>query len=435
MYTPTVPAPKDDTVIENSLARVTFDGASGLVKLIENKEKGLSSTFSQNFYYYKSATDKDGINPSGAYIFRPDGNDAILISAIATLSVITGPVVNEVRQSFGSWLTQSVSLSANENRVEFRYNIGSIPLDDNIGKEVITRYITDVASNKTSYTDSNGREFLQRIKDYRPTWNYQVIEEVAGNYYPVNAATFINDTNKQITILNDRSQGGASINDGQLEIMVHRRTVQDDWRGVGEPMNETQGISAYNDGSQRIGPGLGISGTHYVFLTTPAAAFSTFRPQMDRVYAEPYLTFTSVSSASDWIAGHDTQKSWSATALPVNVHLLTYHAWNDAKTLLVRVAHQFAVNEDATLSAPVTVDLATIVTGLNIANATELSLTANQAKSSMKKSKLNAQDHPSNTNTGVRGAPTRIIRKDGRIQAIVVNLGPMEIKTFALTVQ
>ncbi len=43
----------------------------------------------------------------------------------------------------------------------------------------------------------------------------------------------------QFTVLTDRSQGGASIADGQVELMVHRRTLNDDSLGVGEPLNET----------------------------------------------------------------------------------------------------------------------------------------------------------------------------------------------------
>lgn len=40
-------------------------------------------------------------------------------------------------------------------------------------------------------------------------------------------------------MLTDRAQGGASLSSGELEVMLHRRTLFDDWRGVGEPLNET----------------------------------------------------------------------------------------------------------------------------------------------------------------------------------------------------
>ena len=40
-------------------------------------------------------------------------------------------------------------------------------------------------------------------------------------------------------MLTDRAQGGASLSSGQLEVMLHRRTLFDDQRGVAEPLNET----------------------------------------------------------------------------------------------------------------------------------------------------------------------------------------------------
>ena len=39
--------------------------------------------------------------------------------------------------------------------------------------------------------------------------------------------------------MNDRSQGGTSLNDGEIKLMQNRRLLFDDWRGVGEALNET----------------------------------------------------------------------------------------------------------------------------------------------------------------------------------------------------
>ncbi len=42
---------------------------------------------------------------------------------------------------------------------------------------------------------------LQRIRDYRPTWHYVIDEAVSGNYYPINSRIFIQDNDRQATIL------------------------------------------------------------------------------------------------------------------------------------------------------------------------------------------------------------------------------------------
>ncbi len=76
-----------------------------------------------------------------------------------------------------------------------------IPIDDNIGKEVIIHYDTDIASASRYCTDVNGHEVFERIRDYRPTWNYTVLEDVSGNYYPINSRRWTKDQQRQFTIL------------------------------------------------------------------------------------------------------------------------------------------------------------------------------------------------------------------------------------------
>ena len=82
---------------------------------------------------------------------------------------------------------------------------------------------------------------------YRPTWDFSTDENVSGNYYPVNSAIVIQDLKKniQMTVMNDRSQGGSSLKKGRIELMQNRRLYYDDYRGVGEALNERndQGIA------------------------------------------------------------------------------------------------------------------------------------------------------------------------------------------------
>lgn len=46
----------------------------------------------------------------------------------------------------------------------FSWNqVGPIPVEDGIGKEVAAQITTNMETNKTFYTDSNGRDFIKRV--------------------------------------------------------------------------------------------------------------------------------------------------------------------------------------------------------------------------------------------------------------------------------
>lgn len=67
----------------------------------------------------------------------------------------------------------------------------------------------------------------------------------SGNIYPITSAIAMRDfkqgSNTQVTIMNDRVQGGsADLSDNStIELIQHRRTLRDDGKGVNEPLNET----------------------------------------------------------------------------------------------------------------------------------------------------------------------------------------------------
>ncbi len=105
---------------------------------------------------------------------------------------------------FNDWASQEINLYDNEEVIEMEWIVGPIPIDDQIGKEIILRYDTDIQSQEKFYTDANGREVLERRRNYRPTWNYTVVEPVSGNYYPINSRIWIKDQTKQFTVLNGR---------------------------------------------------------------------------------------------------------------------------------------------------------------------------------------------------------------------------------------
>ncbi len=70
-----------------------------------------------------------------------------------------------------------------------------------MGKEIIIRFDTDINNQKKYYTDANGRQVLERIRDYRPTWHYVPDEPISANYYPINSRIWIRDQDRQLTVL------------------------------------------------------------------------------------------------------------------------------------------------------------------------------------------------------------------------------------------
>jgi lysosomal alpha-mannosidase len=106
---------------------------------------------------------------------------------------------------FNEWASQEINLYDEGQYVEVEWTVGPIPVGDNIGKEIIVRYDTNIQSQAKYYTDANGREVLERTRDFRPTWNYTVAEPVSGNYYPVNSRIWIKEANRQFTVLTGKN--------------------------------------------------------------------------------------------------------------------------------------------------------------------------------------------------------------------------------------
>lgn len=84
---------------------------------------------------------------------------------------------------------------------------------------------------------------IRRQLNKRLDYEYDSTREpVASNYYPVTSKIVIKDENQnlEVAVLNDRAQGGSSLNNGELELMVHRRLLKDDGKGVDESLNDQE---------------------------------------------------------------------------------------------------------------------------------------------------------------------------------------------------
>ncbi|GKF25549.1 alpha-mannosidase, partial [Tanacetum coccineum] len=159
--------------------------------------------------FFDGIDDAADNQPSGAYIFHPNDSPPTIVSRSIPIKVIRGSLVDEVHHQFNPWIYQVTRLYKDKEHAEFEFIIGPIPIDDGAGKEVITRITANMATNKVLYTDSNGRDFLKRVRKYKEDWPRQVTQPVAGNYYPLNLRMYATNNKIELSMLIDRATGGA----------------------------------------------------------------------------------------------------------------------------------------------------------------------------------------------------------------------------------
>ncbi|ETW07207.1 hypothetical protein H310_01796 [Aphanomyces invadans] len=344
---------------DNEFVHVEVDTATGsLVSLTEKRSNSTVAVKSSLLYYQAYGKPGDSCS-SGAYLFHPNTSAVHALPAITSHKCYRTRLVASCAFRFGAWGALEYKLHVWDKSIVVEWTVGPIPIDDGQGKEVILRFDTSVQSEKTWYTDSNGLEFVKRV---------------AANYVPITIATYLRDASTQFNVVTDRAQGVASLNDvGSVEIMVHRRLLQDDNKGVDEHLNETETLSLANN--QQLTQGLTVRGSFALSVGPLDAAMAQLRAEMSRRYLNPLVALTA----------HNTSLTPPTTAwtprLPFNVGLISLEVV-DAHTIRLRLTHLFAIREHPVWSHDATVDL-TVLLGSPWSTAhhlrvTELSLSGNR---------------------------------------------------------
>ncbi|KAF5192814.1 Alpha-mannosidase [Thalictrum thalictroides] len=398
--------------------KMYFSATTGQLKRMINVKAGVDIPIQQSYLWYGSSSGDINSKASGAYIFRPNGSPAVPVSRSVPLKIMRGPLVHEVHQQFSSWIYQVTRLYNDKEHAEIEFTIGPVPLEDGIGKEVITRMTTNMVTEKTFYTDSNGRDFMKRVRDYREDWSLSVNEPVAGNYYPLNLGMYTVDKKSEFSVLVDRATGGASIEDGGLEIMLHRRMIYDDSRGVVGSLDETVCVEGTCEG-------LTIRGNYYMSIHQLGTGARWRRTSGQEIYSPLLLAFTH-EKMENWIASCVTNATTMDPnySLPPNVALITVQELDDGNVLL-RLAHLYEAGEDADFSRMAKVELKKLFAKTKIHYIRETSLSSNQDKSKMRKMSWKVEGDNEGYSAPLRGGS--VDKYD-----LIVELGPMEIRTFLL---
>ncbi|XP_064336664.1 alpha-mannosidase 2x isoform X3 [Camelus dromedarius] len=182
------------------------------------------------FLIYGTRTSKD---KSGAYLFLPDGE--------AKPYVPKDPPVLRVTE--GPFFSEVVAYYEHVHQVVRLYNLPGVEglsldvsllvdIRDYVNKELALRIQTYIHSQGTFFTDLNGfqvqpRRYLKKLP-------------LQANFYPMPVMAYLQDAQNRLTLHTAQALGVSSLHDGQLEVILDRRLMQDDNRGLGQGLKDNK---------------------------------------------------------------------------------------------------------------------------------------------------------------------------------------------------
>ena len=398
--------------ISNEFYTLEF-GEDMMPKSVTNRRTSLTSPVRENVLFYYPMPPINSTQASGAYIFRtssPDEQPSVFRETAESLSVVRGLVCEEARQVLhrGQRIHQAFRLCRGQPYIEMVTGVGELDPGE-LGLEVIVKISTDVASESVWYADNYGLELEKRVRDRRPNYPFIVTEKVASNYFPSNVFAMINDTSKRgLGVIADRTRAAASLKDGELEFLVHRRLLFDDRRGVSEALNESTRLLSTS--------WLVLNSDDMMRDVRVGSLLMTHRP---------ILRFGAAASRLPPFDGFDG----SAPSLPPSVHLHT-RALLAPQVVLVRLQHLYAVGEERGASHDgVSVNLTSVMPQWTaIRSVVETEMNGVEPLSSMQRLPFRSCDASTHTVRTIPSRPRRPISPN----STWVTLLPMEIRTFRI---
>uniref|UniRef100_A0A0N4ZVU2 Alpha-mannosidase n=1 Tax=Parastrongyloides trichosuri TaxID=131310 RepID=A0A0N4ZVU2_PARTI len=220
-YAPASTITVDNTLSLSKLHGVSIDSTTGYIKTIKN------IPVSVGFEYYNMSTTHPN---SGAYLFTPAGpsspieamNNSFIISKgdLYQKAIVVGPGIIKLVHTIECKVTSP----------EYVDVTNIVDITDTSNFEVAMKLKANgkeqmIKNGNVFYSDLNGYQIIKRKRlDALP---------IQGNFYPMPSTIFIQDDYQRLTVLSNQPLGCSSQEEGSVEIMMDRRLLYDDHRGLG----------------------------------------------------------------------------------------------------------------------------------------------------------------------------------------------------------
>lgn len=397
--------------------------------------------------------------------------------ANAVATTVTGPVYSQVNVIIDHVQRISIRmrLYAAENFMRIYSGAGPFLNPGNQSMDAILRLETGIANNGTWATDSNGLEMLPRVRNARPWWSGAYLDSndpVSSNYYPITAGISMSDVDTGVTLSllpSLVSHGGASMADGELEILVNRAVMN------GQAQQQTGNrhttvldvLTLHGDAmtsTSAMRPLMTHLANPLMVLATPIPAgqqppsnrIPPFAPlAADLPASLEVLTLQLLPPGMNVSSASMPSASSPSTAAGSEVPPGGLPAAGDdplsSSVLLLRLRHIYTVGEDDQLAQPVTIDIAAMLAPRwSVIGVTETTLTATRTMAAAREQQIQWAQLPSadSAATSVHAGAAPLSRQQqsaassssggeagmGTVAySYPVTLRPMDIRTFTVT--
>uniref|UniRef100_UPI00358E0F9A alpha-mannosidase 2x n=2 Tax=Myxine glutinosa TaxID=7769 RepID=UPI00358E0F9A len=315
-----VEPPLEGTDLKIAVAhmKLRFSATSGLLQGVQVKGWASEMNLRIDFAWYGTRSSRD---KSGAYLFLPDGEPKpYVIDKAPVIRVTEGPLFSEVKTLLPH-VTHSVrvyNLPGVEGLSLEISNIVDIRKEHN--RELVMRTTSDLDNKGIFFTDLNGFQ-MQR----RKLWKKLPLQ---ANFYPFPTMAFLQDSHTRLSLLSSQALGIGSLKNGQLEVVLDRRLMQDDNRGLGQGVKDNR-----------------ITPNHFRLLIEQRGLQARER------VSDPYLAYpsplghiTSDSLNHPPIVLISTMSSQASLSLRPSVHLLSRHLPCDIHLVNIRTLQSLTDN-------------------------------------------------------------------------------------------
>jgi len=212
----------DSFTLANTYLKAHFSD-QGLLQGITTTEDNVKTDAKIEFIQYGTRSRGD---KSGAYLFLPDGPGRVRDMGRPLVRVVEGKLRSQV-EVITPWVRHIVTINSSPGvdgtgiQVENQIDLTSEGLNN---KEISMRVSSSISSGENFYTDLNGFQMIRR-KRYAKL-------PLQANFYPLPSLGYVQDAQSRLSLVSSQPLGGTSGASGQIEVMLDRRLMQDDNRGL-----------------------------------------------------------------------------------------------------------------------------------------------------------------------------------------------------------